>query len=210
LADELEDAEKNSDEELGLGNISDSIQDTSLSGLRKGTTVGALLARILDAVNNAIPSKSTSSIESLLAITHALNGDSESGFQLPVKVNGRISNLQLYVLNDKALSQDGARILLSLDTNNLGLVTAYFTMNENGVDIIVTAQSQQAADALSDRVEGLTQMLFGAGVKVGDIQIVLDVEPALETSLPPDALQQWASDSPEVRNLTSSTLDVRV
>jgi hypothetical protein len=210
LADELEEAENNEDEELATVNISDSLQDTSLSGLRKGSTPGHLLARILDAVNGALPSKNTSSLESLLALTHALNGDSESGFQLPIKVNNRISNLQLYVLNDRALTQDGARILLSLDTRNLGLVTAYFTMHNEGVDVIITAQTEEATEALTARQESLTQMLFGAGIKIDSLQIALDKEPALETSLPPDALQQWATDSPEVRNITSSSVDVRV
>ena len=186
------------------------MQDTSLSGLRKGSTPGHLLARVLDAINNLLPTKNTSSIESLLALTHALNGNGESGFQLPIKLNNRIANLQLYVLNDRALTQEGARILLSLDTKNLGLITAYFTMYDEGVDVIVTAQTENALDALTARQESLTQMLFGANVKVGSLQIVLDKEPVLETSLPPDALQQWANDSPEVRNLTSSTVDVRV
>jgi len=210
LADELEEAERNTEEELGTDSILDALQDTSLSGLRKGSTPGLLFARILDAVNNALPTKSTASLESLLAVTHALNGDAESGFQLPINVNGRIANLQLYVLNDRALTQDGARVLLSLDTKNLGLVTAYFTMNADGVDVIVTAQTERALEALTDRTEALTQMLFGAGVKIENLQIILDKEPTLETSLPPDALQQWATDSPEVRSITSSTVDLRV
>jgi hypothetical protein len=210
LADELEAAEQERDEELDTDSILDSLQDTSLSGLRKGSTVGLLLARILDAVNSSLPGKSSASIESLLAVTHALNGDSENGFQLPIKVNGRISNLQLYVLNERALTQDGARILLSLDTKNLGLVTAYFTMNAEGVDVVITGQSEKAVTALTKRTEALTQMLFGAGVKIENLQVLLDKEPALETSLPPDALQQWATDSPEVRNITSSSVDMRV
>jgi hypothetical protein len=211
LADELEEAENNKEaDELGTANILDSLQDTSLSGLRKGSTPGLLLARILDAVNGTLPSKSTSSIESLLAVTHALNGNGESGFQLPIKVNGRISNLQLYVLNDRALTQEGARVLLSLDTKNLGIVTAYFTMHSDGVDVIITAQSERAVEALTARQESFVQMLFGADVKIQNMQIALDKEPALETSLPPDALQQWATDSPEVRSITSSTVDVRV
>ncbi|MCL1862185.1 MAG: flagellar hook-length control protein FliK, partial [Defluviitaleaceae bacterium] len=210
LADELEDAENNADEELGTLNIFDSLQDSSLSGLRKGSTPGHLLARVLDAVNGALPTKNTSSLESLLALTHALNGDGESGFQLPIKLNNRIANLQLYVLNDRALAQEGARILLSLDTKNLGFVTAYFTMYDEGVDLIVTAQTEEAVNALQAREEGLRQMLFGAGVNITSLQIAQDKEPALETSLPPDALQQWANDSPEVRKITSSTVDVRV
>jgi hypothetical protein len=210
LADELEEAEENTDEELGTASILDSLQDTSLSGLRKGSNPGHLFARILDAINGALPSKNTASIESLLAVTHALNGDGENGFQLPIKVNGRISNLQLYVLNDRALTQDGARILLSLDTKNLGLVTAYFTMYSEGVDIIVTAQTEKSVAALTAQQESLTQMLFGANIKISSFQIALDKEPALETSLPPDALQQWATDSPEVRSITSSTVDLRV
>ncbi|MCL2198432.1 MAG: flagellar hook-length control protein FliK [Defluviitaleaceae bacterium] len=210
LADELEDAERNTDEDLGTVNIFDSLQDTSLSGLRKGSTPGHLLARVLDAVNGALPTKNTSSLESLLALTHALNGDGESGFQLPIKLNNRIANLQLYVLNDRALTQEGARILLSLDTKNLGFVTAYFTMYNDGVDVIVTAQTEEAVNALQAREEGLKQMLFGAGVNITSLQIAQDKEPALETSLPPDALQQWANDSPEVRKITSSSVDVRV
>lgn len=210
LAKELEEAERNADEDLDTATISDAVQDTSLSDLRKGSTPGHLLARILDAVNGALPSNSTSSIESLLAVTHALNGDGESGFQLPIKLNGRITNLQLYVLNDRALTQDGARILIFLDTNNLGPVTAYLTMNSEGLDVVVTAQTEEAVAALTARQEGLIQMLFGAGITVNNLQIALDKEPTLETSLPPDALQQWATDSHDVRSITSSTIDVRV
>jgi len=207
LAEELEESERESDDESG---IMDALSDTSLSDLRKGSTPGLMLAKILDAINSALPGKNTSSLESLLALTHGLNGNGESGFQLPVKVNGRIANLQLYVLNDRALTQDGARILLSLDTNNLGLVTSYFTMNDGGIDVIITAQTEQAVAALTSRAEALTQMFFGAGVRIDNLQIALDKEPTLETSLPPDALQQWATDSPEVRSLTSSTVDVKV
>ncbi|MCL2049205.1 MAG: flagellar hook-length control protein FliK [Defluviitaleaceae bacterium] len=210
LADELEEAEEAADDEIGTLNISDALQDTSLPGLRKGLTPGNLLARILDAINGTLPTKNTSSLQSLLAVTHALNGNAENGFQLPIKVNKRIANLQMYVLNDRALTQEGARVLLSLDTKNLGLITAYFTLQSEGVDITVAAQSEKAVNALIARQEGFEQMLFGAGVKIAALQIVLDKEPALETSLPPDALQQWATDSPEVRKITSSTVDVRV
>jgi len=205
LADVLEEAERSTAEDEE--DLTDALPDTSLSQLKEGASPGGVLSRILDAVRNLFSGKTKSSAESLLGVTHALNN--ERGFQLPLKLNGKVSNLQLYVLNEQALTADGARILLSLDTPNLGMVTSYFTINRGTIDVVVTTVSQQARDALLSETDSLREMLHEAGITVNNLQVVLDNEPALETSLPPDALQQWANDSPTVQSLSQSTLDYR-
>ena len=202
LAEELGETDDDAD-------VAASIPDAKLDELRKSGPAG-VLAKILDALGIGNGNRNASRVESLLAVTHGLNGSGEKGFQMPVMVNGRIANLQLYVLNEKALSQDGAKILLSLDTARLGIVTSYFSITGGFCDIVVTAGTNEAVRALEAAKPRLEKLIGGAGVKLGDFSVVLDAEPALETSLPPDAIEEWAKYSPEILSMSQSAYDYRV
>ena len=200
LAEELSETEEDSE-------VAESIPDARLDELRKSGPA-SVLTNILEAVG--IGGRNSSKIESLLALTHGLNGNGDKGFQIPVKLNGRIANLQLYVLNEKALAEDGAKILLSLDAARLGVVTSYFSVTKGFCDIVVTVGTNEAKRALESSKPHLERLLVGTGVKLGDFGVVLEVEPALETSLPPDALEEWAKNSPEILSLSQSAYDYRV
>ena len=138
-----------------------------------------------------------------MAVTHGLNGDGKKGFQLPVRLSGGIANLQLYVLNDKALQQDGAKILLSLDTANLGIVTAYFSVTRGVLDIVVTASKDSAVKSLEACRSYLQGLLTESGFVLGDFAVAIDTQSALETSLPPDAIEEWAANSPDIMAQTA-------
>ena len=201
LADEIEELEED---------VLDAIPDSSLKELQDEGSVGRILSRILDAITSMLPGRKTENAKSLLSATHGLNGDEEKGFQIPVKINGRVSNLQVYVMNERALTDNGARILLSLDTGSLGIVTTYFTMSNGAIDAVVSASTPEGIDALYANKEELLGFLNEAGVGLNSLEILLEREAALETSLPPDAIEQWATDSPEVKSLTQSAYDYRV
>ena len=198
-------------DELGLllddEDVEESVPDTKLEPLKKGGTIASIFAKILEAIGLSGRGQQASRAESLVAVTHGLNSDGRKGFQMPVKLGGGIANLQLYVLNEKALSQDSAKILLSLDTPRLGIVTAYFSVSRGFVDIVVTASDSGAVKALDGKKPLLQSLLKDAGVQLGDFAVAVDPDSALETSLPPDAIEEWAQAIPDV--VGQSTFDYR-
>jgi len=163
LVERLEEAIENDDENI----LADSIPNSSLEGLQKGQSTGQILANILHVLGGM--GKKDADLSSMLAVTHGLNGDSEQGFQLPIKINGRVSNLSMYVLNEKALAQDDADILMSLDTARLGTVNTYFKINGNIVDVNVSAQTQEAIDFLKASQGELENLLGVTGAKLGNL-----------------------------------------
>ena len=178
----------------------ENVPDTKLEELKRSGSPASIFAKIMDALG--LGSKN-SNVESLVAVTHGLNGDSSKGFQLPIKLSGGIANLQLYVLNDKALQQDGAKILLSLDTARLGIVTAYFSITKGVLDIVVTASKDSSVKSLEASKPHLLSLLKDTGVILGDFAVAVDTEAALETSLPPDAIEEWVATSPDIMAQTA-------
>ena len=190
LADVLEEWEGYDSED----SASDTLPTTSLDELKSGKSPGQILANIVSSLSDRTsPSQGRkNSLESLLAVTHGLNADSRQGFQLPIKVGNRVSNLSLHVLNKHALTQDGARILMSLDTSRLGTVNAYFTLHGGVIDVTVSAPSREAVALLHNNQRELESLLQATGIAIGDVSFFFDKESTDDTALPPDALLEMA------------------
>ena len=170
LAESLEEAIENDDENI----IAETIPDSSLEELKESQELqegqnpaGIVLSNILQGI--FAKGEKYADLSSMLAVTHGLNGDGQQGFTIPIKLNGRVANLSMYVLNEKALSQDGADILMSLDTARLGTVNIYFKINGKNVDVNVSAQTQEALDFLSAGQSELETLLNNIGAKLGNL-----------------------------------------
>ena len=202
LADELEGL----DEALGEGSSEtiDSLPTSELDQLKEGQSPGEILAQIMSVLTEG---RQESSLSSLLAVTHGLNGDGEQGFQLPISINGRVSNLSLYVLNEQALTKDGARVLMSLDAGRLGTVTAQFTLSEGALDINISAPTMEALELLQAEQPTLESLLSQAGAEAGTISFFISQEPN-NTSLPPDAQAETAGIANAIK--PQSAYDFRV
>ncbi|MCL2604889.1 MAG: flagellar hook-length control protein FliK [Defluviitaleaceae bacterium] len=146
----------------------DAIPASDLQPLQAGQSPGQILAQI----RAALGEEHIDPIQSLIAVTHGLNGDAREGFSLPVRINGRISHLQMYVLNDRALTEDGARVFLSIDTARLGTVSAYFTVSENGLDATVSAQSPAALEALESQKDILITLAQQSGIDINSVKFI--------------------------------------
>ncbi|MDR1665404.1 MAG: flagellar hook-length control protein FliK [Clostridiales bacterium] len=96
-------------------------------------------------------------------------------YRIPVKTKTGVKDLNLYVLNDKALLEDGAKVLLALETDTLGPVRALFTLNGSAANIAVQAETPAARDRLSGNAEALTALLTAAGFD--DIRLSFEVKP---------------------------------
>jgi len=111
---------------------------------------------------------------------------------LPIKMGNKVSNLSLHVLNKHALTQDGARILMSLDTARLGTVNAYFTLDSGEIDVTVSAPTREAVEKLQARQGELEALLSATGIAIGELSFFVDAESTDDTALPPDALLEMA------------------
>jgi hypothetical protein len=134
-----------------------------------GQSPGQILALIRAALGDEI----IDPVQSLIAVTHGLNGNEEEGFRLPIRINGRICHLNMYVLNDRALTANGAKVFLSLDTARLGTVTAYFTVsNENGLEAVISAQSPAALAALEAQGDTLYTLAEQNGIQISGVRFI--------------------------------------
>jgi len=205
LADELEGVAAKEGESAGTvdsdssGTTSmlDALPDSSLEELRDGQSPGQILAKILSALGTS--GSNVSDASGLLAVTHGLNGDGENGFQIPVKLGNHVSNLSLYVLNEAALTQDGARVLMSIDTPKLGVVNTYFTIHGNHIDVSVSADTQSAITALSAGRAQLEAFLAEAGAEVGKLEFALSQEPVADTATVPPTFTPQAETAYDFR-----------
>lgn len=190
LADVLEEWEGYDKED----SAADALPTTQLDALKEGKSPGQILAQIVsDLADKTSPTQGRrNNLESLLAVTHGLNADSRQGFQLPIKMGDKVSNLSLHVLNKHALTQDGARILMSLDTSNLGTVNAYFTINDGMIDVTVSAPTREAVEKLQNNTRELMALLSATGIDIGEVSFFVDNESTDDTALPPDALLEMA------------------
>jgi hypothetical protein len=155
--------------------VMDAIPASDLAPLRSGQSPGQILARIFAALGES----GIAPIKELLAVTHGLNGSAEEGFQLPLRINGRIAHLQMYVRNEGSLTADGAKIYLSLDTARLGTVAVYFTLaNEGarGLDAVISAQTPAALAALESRQDDLRALAGQAGIEINGLRFILSSE----------------------------------
>ncbi|MCL2202320.1 MAG: flagellar hook-length control protein FliK [Defluviitaleaceae bacterium] len=171
LEDALEEITKETTDTTALF---EAIPPSDLSPLQEGQSPGMVLAQIRAALGEDM----SDPVQALLSVTHGLNGDAETGFQIPVRINGRICHLNMYVVNDRALTAEGAKIFLSLDTARLGTVTAYFSLSkENGLDAVISAQSPAALEALEAREENLLALAGEAGVKISGLTFLHGATP---------------------------------
>jgi flagellar hook-length control protein FliK len=114
------------------------------------------------------PNPKVEAARGLLALQNKLNSE-ENGFTVPININGRIAGLSMYVVNERAMYEDGARILISLDAGALGDVQGYLTLNDGAAEIAFTAETEAAADALRSGEALLTALLAEAGIGIRTI-----------------------------------------
>jgi len=99
------------------------------------------------------------------------NGSRKGSFQLPIMLNGGISGLNMYVVNEAALESGGARVYMTLKTKGLGTVQAYFTSGDM-VGVSFSTERPEAARFLRGNEDALRRALAEAGFKPGDINFI--------------------------------------
>lgn len=152
--------------------ISEYILDTELSALKSGKEPAEILAGLGRALAGAEDFDAPEA-RGLRLIQNAVKVGGyirkKNSFQLPIRLRGGVSGLNMYVLNEEALEKGGAKVYIALRTKRLGTVRAYFTQREDTADVSVGAESAEAARRLRENAGALTRGLAEAGFAAGEI-----------------------------------------
>ena len=150
----LEDSIEELNESEGIKEL---LPDTSLNDLRGKEKPETILAKIANAVSRLLPDRLASDIKSLLGVSHGLNTTEGKSFRIPIRFGDATAGLKMYVLNEKSLSDGDANILLTLNTKNLGNVSAYFTLNNQEVKCTILTETKSASDILKNQQNRLSK-----------------------------------------------------
>ncbi len=168
-----------------IGNIKDSVLNTSLSKLiDEEKTPDEIIDNVSETLSEALEQTESASLlkqirlaQNAIKVQKYTQKQNSLSFKLPIALNDKISNLNMYVLNKDALTSDNAELLISLDMSKLGNVQIYTntlkTGDENTAKLRVVANTKEALEQLKNNVETLKQYANEAGFNVLDVEFEL-------------------------------------
>jgi len=152
--------------------IEENILDTELSQLKSGREPEEMLNGLERGLEKSEFARG-SRLEELKLIQNAIKVRKytarPNSFQLPVRLSGGVGGLNMYVINEEALKEGGARVYISLKTKGLGAVQAYFTARGGAADVDFTAERPEAARYLREKQDALAEGLAAAGYAAGKL-----------------------------------------
>ena len=167
---ELEKFEKDSKE--SKINFGDKISSTELDALKNGKKPDEVVNELIEEIDGAFETivqsgntgeinlllKQVSNIKKSLAIQNQANKSESGYFQFPVRMNsGNIINFNMYVSENS--SNELNKTFISFETENLGVVQVYMTINGNGISLEINSESEDGAKSLSDYGNELKKLL---------------------------------------------------
>lgn len=145
-----------------------------------------IIEKLWNALGEAAPTEAVKEAQGLLAAQYAAADD--GNLEIPIQLNGRMASLKMYTLNEDAVAGGTPKTFLSLNTEGLGIVQSFFTLdsvpdsaldsvqnngsgNEKGKSVSMTfaVESQAARIKLESNKDLLVAMLQEAGYEISDI-----------------------------------------
>lgn len=119
--------------------------------------------------------KTGNTIEKIMDIQKQIQKQ-EGFYQIPVVINNKITNMNIYVMKDrkheKQSQKDGMSAFISMDTEHIGTIRMYIHMDEKNVDFKISGESKEITDYLRSHESLLRKSIEEIGYKVvkGQIQ----------------------------------------
>ncbi|QUI21243.1 hypothetical protein HZI73_02630 [Vallitalea pronyensis] len=90
-------------------------------------------------------------------------GDQENFLQVPIILNGEISQLNMYYINEQKADDEPLKVLVSLDTKHLGTVHAYVEMQDDHLHVQMSSSIEEETNYLEGFDKDLRNVLEGMG-----------------------------------------------
>ncbi len=178
---DLEKFEKDSKEnKISFGN---KISSAELEALKNGKSPDEVVSELINEIDGAFDAimeveeteeldlmlKQASNIKKSLSLQNEINKSDSGFYQLPVRMSGgNIVNLNMYVM-ESGLNENN-KTFMSFETENLGVVQIYMTINENDIVLEINSEYNDGAKALSEFSGELEKMLSASGFNVRNIE----------------------------------------
>lgn len=184
LGEQLNQFSKDLKNKLGESkDISKAVSKKNLSDLKKGKTATELLEDLEEEIIKAkkdiikLPEqerqnlwKQSSSLEKAIEIQKQIQKD-EMIYQIPMELHNGLTNMNLYVLNDKQgngkLEKDEMKVFLSMNTETLGTVQIYMKMTDKLVSFQINSDNTEATKFLQGQQSALQSSIENLGYMVG-------------------------------------------
>ncbi|WP_341875922.1 DUF6240 domain-containing protein [Defluviitalea saccharophila] len=122
--------------------------------------------------------KTGNDIEKIMDIQKQIQKQ-EGFYQIPILINDKITNMNIYVMkdrkNEKQLQKEGLSAFISMDTEHLGTIRMYIHMDEKNVDFKISGESKEITDYLKSQEGSLRNSIEQIGYKVVKGQIKEEV-----------------------------------
>lgn len=157
--------------------------DNVLERLADGEEIESIYTQLLnelkDIKGNAFhlnPNKRLDITRDLTDITRILDmnkelEDKEGYIQIPVLLNGEITQLNMYYIDkDKIHDEDSTQVLLSLRTKNLGIVNSIIKISNNDVELNISSTKNNETEYLMNHNKEFKNILEDMGYNVTSIK----------------------------------------
>ena len=151
--------------------LADAMPDDALAALRAGETPDALLSRMADKLAQAAEEQPTADYTETiraLRLRSAIAASTRS-FHIPVKRNGKTTDVHMYVLNENA-DENNAELFVSLNTK-LGHITARAAIADNVLNAYISVDHPRGAALLRKNTDALADAAQEIGCTLGTVEI---------------------------------------
>ncbi len=158
--------------QVGL-TIDSAVMDTSLSQIKEGATPNDIMESIAAQLNEIISETDDADIigdaVSVRNVTQALSATASRGFnKLPIIFNDKLSEINMYVLNDNIDEAGAIDTFISLDAGSLGEVSV-LVRTEGGKASLIVSANADSIERLEKNISELNDLIAAAGFEPSSI-----------------------------------------
>jgi len=144
-------------------NWTEALMDSSLEAFQRGERPREIMERLWFALNDSLPTPTLQQTRELIEMQY---GHEDEDLEIPIMLNGKVSTLKLFVLNEQAVADGQARTYLSISTDSMGKVEGYFTITEGRVQLQFAVNDPEAQAHLEANSGQLAALLQEIGFEI--------------------------------------------
>ncbi|MCL2874226.1 MAG: flagellar hook-length control protein FliK [Defluviitaleaceae bacterium] len=177
IADQLDELIDLMDSEVGEI-IESSLPDSSLDAVANGEAevlknISSSLSRAWDESDDHEVLKKINIAQSTISLQGLMPKINELNFKLPINFGGKITGLNMYILNGNTDFSGDTSILISLKTDNLGDVGISVAIEGDSIKAAVIGENERVINFLMQEKEALEILLKDAGFTLDELKFKL-------------------------------------
>ncbi|OPJ56041.1 DUF6240 domain-containing protein [Alkalithermobacter paradoxus] len=158
----------------------------------------------LDSKSETLVSKKIDQIEEGMKFQTNLNKSGDL-FQLPIYMNNVLSNLQVYIRDQKSkngkINKENVSVAMNLDTQTLGNLNIYMDINKKNINLRIGLESDKYKSSIEDNKSTVKNIFEKLGYSINNISFHVDKSQNI-TSLP--------EEEKEKINMSRGFLDIKI